>query len=121
MNIPSSAPSAAGAGKIACLPPLLQEELNHRLAANIPGSRLLPWLNPLPEVQALLRESFQSRPVNHQNLTNWRRGGFLAWQTRQTLLNSFRELQSDAAAIEESLGSLTDHAARLIAFHFSQI
>ena len=45
-------------GKIARLPKPLREELNRRLDNGEPARRLLPWLNSLPAVRALLAAEF---------------------------------------------------------------
>ncbi len=106
-------------GKIARLPSHIQEDLNQRLQNHQPGRVILPWLNGLSEVQAILRESFNDKPINEQNLSNWRRGGFHEWQCRQKWFACFRNVAQDAADIESTVGNLTEHAARLLALQFS--
>jgi hypothetical protein len=77
MNYPSA--SSGRHGKVARLPAQIRLQLNRRLREKEPALSLLPWLNSLPEVQAILSEKFGSRPINKQNLSQWRRGGFRDW------------------------------------------
>src|ERR1700722_7086417 len=69
-------------GKIARLPANIRYQLNHRLLDNESGTHLLTWLNGLPEVQVMLEQYFDSRPINQQNLSAWRTGGFSEWRFR---------------------------------------
>jgi hypothetical protein len=76
-------------GKIARLPRPVREQLNKRLERSESSSRLLPWLNALPETRELVQKEFAGVPISKQNLSQWRRGGFqesLAWRyiRRQT-------------------------------------
>jgi hypothetical protein len=66
-------------GKIARLPQAVREELNQRLQNGESGTSLCAWLHSLPEVQAVLRREFGGRPINAQNLTEWRYGGYAEW------------------------------------------
>jgi hypothetical protein len=88
-------------GKIARLPHALREELNTRLHDGEPGSALLPWLNGLPAVQAVLAAHFGGRPVSESNVSEWRLGGYADWlrlQEARAWLGSFRE---EAAALAD--------------------
>jgi len=70
-------------GKIARLPRPVREQLNDRLERCESSARLLPWLNALPETRELVRKEFAGVPINKQNLSQWRRGGFqeaMAWR-----------------------------------------
>jgi hypothetical protein len=40
----------------------------------------------LPEVKERLTEKFEGRPINEQNLTNWRQGGYKEWLAHQEIL-----------------------------------
>src|SRR5215471_7108065 len=66
-------------GKSARLPHSIREQLNLKLHDGIPAKSVLPWLNGLPEVQAILAADFDNRPVNKQNLSEWKHGGFRDW------------------------------------------
>lgn len=88
-------------GKIARLPREVREALNNRLEDGEMGPTLLAWLNALPATQALLAREFGGRPVNAQNLSDWRLGGFVEWRRHQ-----------DSRAW---VGSLVEHADDLAA------
>ncbi|MCX6953518.1 MAG: hypothetical protein NTV51_15315 [Verrucomicrobia bacterium] len=66
-------------GKIARLPRALRDHLNRRLQEGDPGPRLLAWLNGRDDVQRILQAEFDGRPINAQNLSDWRRGGYAEW------------------------------------------
>ena len=83
-------------GKIARLPRNIRDELNQRLENGEPADTILPWLNALPEVQAMLADWFAASPVNRQNLTNWRQGGYLYWLEGRQHHDLVRELVQDA-------------------------
>jgi hypothetical protein len=70
-------------GKIARLPQALRDELNQRLQDGRKGVELVQWLNGLPEVQAILAAQFQGQPISPVNLTEWKQGGYPAWQREQ--------------------------------------
>jgi hypothetical protein len=106
-------------GKIARLPRPLRDELNLRLDSGSPARELADWLNALPAVQEVLAQFFHSDPINEQNLCNWRRGGFIEWQTRQDFLTHLQTLSEDAGDIAETAGSMTKHAVSLLGIHFA--
>ena len=70
------------AGKIAALPRAIREELNRRLRENAPQCECVRWLNGLPEVQAVLAEKFEGKPINAKNMCIWcgEGNGFDEWQ-----------------------------------------
>ena len=70
-------------GKIARLPKDLREQLNRRLQDGEPGKRLLDWLNALPRIQEILAAQFGGRSITKQNLSEWRRGGYLDWEAAE--------------------------------------
>jgi hypothetical protein len=107
-------------GKIARLPRAIRDELNRRLQDAEPGDTLLPWLNALPEVQAVLARQFGGVEISKQNLHEWRSGGFAEWQTRQETLADARELAADAAELETATeGRLTDHLATVLGARYA--
>jgi hypothetical protein len=107
-------------GKIARLPRSIRDELNRRLQDGEPGDTLLPWVNGLPEVQAVLARQFGGSPISKQNLHEWRSRGFAEWQTRQETLADARELAADAAELETATeGRLTDHLATVLAARYA--
>lgn len=87
----------ARCGKIARLPRTIRDELNQRLDNGEQGTRLLEWLNGLPEVRAVLDEEFEGHAISHCNLTEWRKGGFLEWRERRETLALTREFMADGS------------------------
>jgi len=83
-------------GKIARLPRNVQDELNHRLENGETAGVILAWLNALPAVQAALAAEFHASPVNGQNLSNWRKGGYQDWLKQQERRHLVRELTANA-------------------------
>jgi hypothetical protein len=73
-------------GKIARLPKAVRAQLNTRLQDGAEGKQIVHWLNSLPEVKDVLAEKFEGRPINEQNLTNWRQGGYEDWLAHQEIL-----------------------------------
>lgn len=78
-------------GKIAQLPAKVREALNRRLHDGQPASVILPWLNALPEVIAILKDRFDAEPISEQNLSLWRNGGFAKWVKEQEQILRTRE------------------------------
>jgi len=66
-------------GKIARLPHLIREQLNHRLRDGQPASEILSWLNAVPSVKKILDAAFSGAAISHRNLSNWRRIGYRRW------------------------------------------
>jgi len=96
-------------GKIARLPGAVRAQLNTRLQDNVEGKQIVQWLNSLPEVQELLAEKFEGRPINEPNLTGWRQGGYEEWLLRQEVFAQAAELaarhrQPDQARIGANQG-----------------
>ena len=86
-------------GKIARLPRSIRDELNRRLDNGETEQVILPWLNALPEVQAVLASQFDATTVKQQNLTNWRQGGYQQWRFEQERHHLVREVVQDAREI----------------------
>ena len=62
-------------GKIARLPREIRDRLNERIRDGEPGTKLVPWLNSILEVQEVLEAYFSERPITEQNLSEWKQGG----------------------------------------------
>lgn len=84
-------------GKIARLPRTIRLELNHRLADGEPQKKLVTWLNSLPEVQAILAEHFEAKPIRPQNLSEWKQGGYQDWLFQQEAREIAEHLEEDSA------------------------
>ena len=106
--------------KIARLSRDLRERLNRRLQNDEPPSRLLEWLNALPEVKTLLASEFASRPITKQNLSDWKQHGFREWEIRQAALEFAQNLDADDGALNQKLtGPLTEKLAHWIALRYA--
>ena len=110
-------------GKIARLPRDIRAQLNNRLQDGAGGAQILPWLNSLPEVKRTLAENFDTRPINKQNLSDWRLGGFQEWLACQDLLAHAHELAANGEELENVAPgrSLTDHLAAAVSFRYAAI
>lgn len=91
-------------GKIARLPARLREQVNQRLHDGQPQGVILPWLNALPEVQAILREHFAGEDVSPDNLSAWRRGQHQRWLAERETLDQTRERCRFAAELAKASG-----------------
>ncbi len=83
-------------GKIARLPLDIREQLNRRLQDGEIGRELVVWLNSAPEVQAALKAEFGEGPVNEQNLSDWRTGGYEDWLVQQETMAQVNQLVANA-------------------------
>jgi hypothetical protein len=103
-------------GKIARLPRSLREQLNHRLGDGEPGARLVEWLNELPEVRRVLAEDFGGRPINEQNLSEWRQGGYRDWAKQQERRHLVRQLTDAAGELHAEAGGVevSQHLAAVL-------
>lgn len=107
--------------KIARLPRPIQEELNRRIEAGIPGRDLLRWLNALPEVLSLLYERFESDPIDEQNLADWRTTGFPKWQSRQLYLKGLEEFAAQARQLDPVLAPMASLAASMLSRQYARL
>jgi hypothetical protein len=101
-------------GKISQLPKPIRDELNHRLQNGQQGPELLAWLNELPEVKELITTKFDHHPINRQNLTEWRHGGYQDWlqhQQREWRIQRVTEEGSDLEKRELKQDAF-EHSAR---------
>jgi hypothetical protein len=102
-------------GKIARLPESIRHELNQRLLDGERGVTLVAWLNGLPQVQAVMREAFEGRPVTEDNLSQWRNGGYLAWEAGQRMGDNVISFMDGTAALKTAArGGLTDLMALVL-------
>ena len=86
-------------GKIARLPQRIRHELSIRLDDGDPIVEILAWLNPLPEVQAVLAEHFAGEPVTTKNLSQWQKGGHQDWLQWQEELAAAEQLRDTTAEL----------------------
>src|SRR5689334_5942601 len=83
-------------GKIGRLPHTIRDQLNSRLRSHEQAKTILPWLNQLPGAKTLLAAEFDSRPINKQNLSEWKKHGFRDWLLRQQALEFVKTLETPA-------------------------
>jgi len=107
-------------GKIALLPRPIQEELNQRLQRREPFKIILAWVNSFPETKALLEADFDGVPVSKQNLTEYKRFGFLDWEARQKALEFAATLNEDDTALQKILPSdLAEKLCRWVSVRYA--
>ncbi|HWB07570.1 MAG TPA: hypothetical protein VG796_31395 [Verrucomicrobiales bacterium] len=107
-------------GKISRFPSALRDEVNLRLDRNEPGRDIANWLNTLPEVKEALRGApFDGKPINEQNISEWRQGGFVEWQLRNDLFARLDDLSSLDDEIQNRTPAIADRAARLLTTHLA--
>jgi hypothetical protein len=94
-------------GKIARLPYSVRNLLNRRLHNGEQGTKLVKWLNGLPKVHEVLAEEFGGRPINEQNLSEWKQGGFEDWLRHQETREWVRTLVHESGELEEEAGDLS--------------
>jgi hypothetical protein len=94
-------------GKIARLPYSVRDTLNRRLHNGEQGTKLVKWLNGLPEVEEVLAEEFGGRPISEQNLSEWKQGGFEDWLRHQETREWVRTLADESADLEEDAGDFS--------------
>ena len=88
-------------GKVACLPLELRQGINTRLRDGETGGSLVAWLNGLPEVQAVMAAEFEGAPIREQNITEWRRGGYLDWLDAEDSFEVVHRLRDGGAEFQE--------------------
>ena len=88
-------------GKIARLPQSIRHEVSIRLDDGDPIVDILAWLNPLPEVQAVLAEHFAGEPVTAKNLSQWQKGGHQDWLQWQDELAAADRLRDTTAELRD--------------------
>jgi len=93
-------------GKIARLPREIRHQLNVRLSNGEVGRQLVDWLNRLSETQAMLAAQFGGRPINEQNLTEWKPGGYEDWLRHQEDCSYARILTENARELEKEAGEI---------------
>jgi hypothetical protein len=110
-------------GKIARLPRPVREQLNRRLDDGECGKKILVWLNALPVVLSILADDFGARPVNDQNLSDWKLGGYADWIRREKTCELLQSLAEDAFDFEGAVGRATinDRFASVLAAEFAVV
>ena len=100
---------------------MIREELNQRLDNGQQGPELLAWLNGLPETQAVCAR-FDGKPVNAQNLSVWRTGGYEDWRKRDDLRERLKAKADRCFRLaQETGGSLSEGAAAILGGQFLEV
>lgn len=99
-------------GKIGRCPPEIREEVCRRLFEGQTGRKICAWLNEQPEVLRVLDEYFGEQPVNDQNITEWRKGGYQKWLDRREQLETTKQLADYSLKLAEGM-SPSEGAARI--------
>jgi len=89
-------------GKIARLPNQIREQINERLRDGVAAKDILPWLNDLPEVKAILAAKFQDQQITEDNISQWRNGGYCDWENQNLQKAAVSRLSEEAAAIQSA-------------------
>ena len=106
-------------GKIARLPREIREQLNCRLEDGVPGVEIVAWLNKSREVRKVLKMLFDGHPINEQNLSDWKQGGYLDWQKQQEVQDLARGWSENADDLTKSAGGpLSDKASALLGMQY---
>ena len=106
-------------GKIAQLPRDIRNQLNRRLQDGEPGTRLVEWLNSLPEVQTAQSPKSGENLLNEQDLSEWEQGGYRDWLAQQAALEQVRQLSADVAELKQAgEGALTDTLAQFLSAQY---
>jgi hypothetical protein len=111
-------------GKIGRLDSSFRHELGVRLENGEPNKSLVEWLNSIPEVQATLKRSFDSRPITEQNLSEWKQhGGHQQWVRLQETRELARQLTEDAEVLESDTEGdpLSDKLAVMMAAELGRL
>jgi hypothetical protein len=116
-------------GKIARLPYKIREQLNHRLQDGELGTQLADWLNGLPAVRKILKDQFGGRPVNGQNLSEWKQGGYQDWLRHHEASSFVQRVRTEAEALkgdsEDAInyeeGDIAEHLAVVLAAELGQV
>jgi hypothetical protein len=98
-------------GKIARMPAAIRAEVCARLHDGQTAPKIIAWLHTLPEVLTVLDEHFHEQPLNEQNITEWRQGGYQDWLAKREKVENLRQLSNYAFDLAKAGGSVTDGAA----------
>ncbi len=110
-------------GKIAKLPKFVRNELGQRIENGVPGVELVEWLNSRLDVKDVLKEYFDGRAINQQNLTEWKQGGHLEWlrnEDTRLLVCQLTEQSNDLDEAGEGQ-QISDRFAGILAIEFTKI
>jgi hypothetical protein len=91
-------------GKIARLPLRIRDEVSERLRDGQGGTQILLWLNSLTAVKESLKANFNGEPINDENLSAWRSGGFQDWMKDQLEVEKITKIGEFSVRIAQASG-----------------
>jgi hypothetical protein len=89
-------------GKIGRLSQARRDQLGQRIEDGVPGVEIINWLNQQPDVQQVLSDHFDGRPISEQNLSDWRQSGHLEWLRREAARHTMEDLADEAAELQDT-------------------
>lgn len=96
--------TSARTGKIARLPAALRAEVNHRLHAGEPASKIIAFLHTQEATLRVLDDYFSEQPISPQNITEWRQGGYRDWLRTRERIERTKELSDYALQLAAAGG-----------------
>jgi hypothetical protein len=86
------------------------------------GKDLVQWLNGLDTVKEIVASDFAGRPINEQNLSDWKQGGFRDWQRQQEGCDSIRRLVEQSERLDDAADehSIPDRLASVLAAELAE-
>ncbi len=109
-------------GKIARLPERIRDEVCRRLLDGQTGPEICTWVNRVPEVKAILKAHFGGKPIRDNNLSEWRKGGFIEWRDRREMVAETKDLARFSIEMARADGqNLTEGAAVIVAGKFVKL
>jgi hypothetical protein len=108
-------------GKIAHLPRALRDRINLALYNRCPAKELARALNQLPEVQAVMAQYFDGRPLKRQNIDEWKHGGYRDWLHHRQILEQKRELTADARDLSGTADGLPDSLFGMLTLDYAHL
>src|SRR5580698_9834832 len=110
-------------GKIGRLSKERRHELGQRIEDGEPGTDIVHWLNSQPDVQKILQERFDGRPVSEQNLSDWKRGGHAEWLRREEAREAALLLTERADDLDEAVqeARLSDRFATVFSAEMTRL
>jgi hypothetical protein len=110
-------------GKIARLPKYIRDQLGERIENGEQGKVLVNWLNGLSDVKEVLRDQFGGRPINEQNLSEWKQGGHPEWRRQEeTRLLACRLTEHSDDLVAAADGKeISDRFASLLAVEVARL
>jgi hypothetical protein len=75
----------------------------------------------MPEVQAVLAQSFNGRPLKRQNIDEWKHGGYRDWLHHRQLLEQQRELAADAKDLSDTADGAAESLFGILTLNYADL